>query len=154
LDMIDVNCRAVVALTHHFAGRFVARGHGGVILLSSLLAFQGVPRAANYAATKAFIQTFAEGLRLELAPRGVDVIASAPGPVRSGFNDRANMQTGMGVGSMTVARQTIGALGRQGTVRPGALSKLLEASLVPLPRLGRSRILGVVMGGMTRHQIR
>ena len=84
LDMVDVNCRAVVELSHHFARRFVAQRRGGLILMSSLVAFQGVPRAATYAATKAFIQTFAEGLRLELAPSGVDVVASAPGPVRSG----------------------------------------------------------------------
>ena len=52
---------------------------GGIVLMSSLVAFQGVPRAANYAATKAYVQSFAEALRLELKPLGVDVIASAPG---------------------------------------------------------------------------
>ncbi|MGH6755514.1 MAG: SDR family NAD(P)-dependent oxidoreductase, partial [Bradyrhizobium sp.] len=67
LEMVDVNCRAVVELSHHFGRRFAAQRRGGVILMSSLLAFQGVPRAATYAATKAFIQTFAEGLRLELS---------------------------------------------------------------------------------------
>ena len=81
LDMVDVNCRAVVELSHHFARRFAAQRRGGLVLMSSLLAFQGVPRAATYAATKAFIQTFAEGLRLELSGSGVDVVASAPGPV-------------------------------------------------------------------------
>jgi len=51
-----------------------------------------------------------------------------------------------------VARGTLDALGRRTTVRPGFLSKFLEASLLPLPRLARSRIMSVVMGGMTRHQ--
>jgi uncharacterized protein len=152
LDMVDVNCRAVVELSHHFARRFVARRRGGLILMSSLVAFQGVPRAATYAATKAFIQTFAEGLRLELAPSGVDVVVSAPGPVRSGFEARADMRMGSAESPEVVARQTLGALGRRLTVRPGFLSKFLEASLLPLPRLARSRIMGVVMGGMTRHQ--
>lgn len=152
LDMVDVNCRAVVELCHHYARRFAAQRRGGLILMSSLLAFQGVPRAANYAATKAFIQTFAEGLRLELSRSGVDVVSSAPGPVRSGFEARANMRMSAAASPHVVARQTLDALGRRTTVRPGFLSKFLEASLLPLPRRARSRIMGVVMGGMTRHQ--
>lgn len=152
LDMIDVNCRAVVELTHHFARRFAGQRRGGLILMSSLVAFQGVPRAATYAATKAFIQTFAEGLRLELSGSGVDVIACAPGPVRSGFEARADMRMGAAASPATVARGTLDALGRRTTVRPGFLAKFLEASLLPLPRLARSRIMAIVMGGMTRHQ--
>ena len=152
LDMIDVNCRSVVSLSHHFARRFAAQRRGGLVLMSSLLAFQGVPRAATYAATKSFIQTFAEGLRLELSPCGVDVLASAPGPVHSGFEARANMRMGAAATPEVVARKTLEALGRRTTVRPGFLSKFLEASLLPLPRWTRSRIMGVVMGGMTRHQ--
>ena len=152
LEMIDVNCRAVVELSHHFARRFAAHRRGGLVLMSSLLAFQGVPRAATYAATKSFIQTFAEALRLELAPCGVDVVSSAPGPVRSGFEARADMRMGGAADPEIVARQTLAALGRRGTVRPGFFSKLLEASLLLLPRWGRSRIMAIVMGGMTRHQ--
>jgi len=152
LEMIDVNCRAVVELSHHFARRFATRRRGGLVLMSSLLAFQGVPRAAAYAATKAFIQTFAEGLRLELSSSGVDVVASAPGPVRSGFEARANMRMSAAASPDVVARQTLEALGRRTTVRPGLLSKFLETSLLALPRRTRSRIMAVVMGGMTRHQ--
>jgi hypothetical protein len=151
LGMIDVNCRAVAALSHHFAGRFAHQGRGGIVLMSSLVAFQGVPRAANYAATKAYVQALAEGLRLELAPRGVDVVASAPGPVLSGFGNRADMVMTNGTTPEVVARQTLDALGRRGTVRPGWLSKLLEASLALLPRWGRARMMGIVMGGMTAH---
>lgn len=152
LEMIDVNCRAVVDLSHRFAGRFVKQRRGGIVLMSSLLAFQGVPRAATYAATKAFIQTFAEGLRLELRRFDVDVVASAPGPVRSGFESRADMRMSAAADPAMAARRTLAALGRRGIVRPGLLSKVLEASLTPLPRSGRSRIMGLVMRGMTRHQ--
>lgn len=152
LEMIDVNCRAVTALAHHFGGRFARQGRGGIVLMSSLLAFQGVPRAANYAATKAYVQSLAEGLRAELMPLGVDVIASAPGPIHSGFARRAGMKMGMAQTAEVVARVTLDALGRRGTVRPGWLSKLLEWSLAPLPRWGRVNIMGLVMGGMTKHQ--
>ena len=89
LAMIDVNCRAVAAQILLFGPKLRARGRGGFVLMSSLLAFQGVPRAANYAATKAYIQTLAEGLRLERAPLGIEVVASAPGPIHSGFAARA-----------------------------------------------------------------
>jgi short-subunit dehydrogenase len=152
LELIDVNCRAVAALAHHFGGRFARQGRGGLVLMSSLVAFQGVPRAANYAASKAYVQSLAEGLRAELAPRGVDVVASAPGPVHSGFARRAGMRMGMASTPEVVARGTIEALGRRGTVRPGWLSKLLEWALAPLPRWGRVRMMALVMGGMTRHR--
>ena len=153
LEMLDVNCRSLTALTHHFARRFAAQGRGGIVLMSSLVAFQGVPRAANYAATKAYVQSLAEGLRLELASRGVDVLASAPGPIHSGFAARANMQMGMGLKPIHVAQATLDALGRRTTVRPGWLSKFLEASLSLLPRSLRVRVMAVVMRGMTKHQL-
>lgn len=152
LSMIDVNCRAVCALSHAFSARLAQRGRGGLVLLSSLLAFQGVPRAANYAATKAWVQTFAEGLGRELAPAGVDVVACAPGPVQSSFADRAHMVMGRADSPDDVARGTLSSLSGGGTVRPGFLAKFLEASLSFLPRWGRVRALGVVMAGMTRHQ--
>lgn len=150
LGMIDVNCRAVAALSHAFGRRFVERKRGGIVLMSSLVAFQGVPRAANYAATKAYVQSFAEALRLELKPLGVDVIASAPGPIRSGFATRASMTMGLAQTPRDVAGATLSSLGRRGIVRPGWLSKFLEASLMFLPRWGRVRTMGIVMAGMTK----
>lgn len=150
LEMIDVNCRAVTALSHAFGDRFAQRGRGGIVLLSSLLAFQGVARAATYAATKAFVQSLAEGLRIELAPDGVDVVAAAPGPTHSGFAARARMHMGRATGPDIVARETIAALGRRRTVRPGWLSKLLEWSLKPNPRGIRVRILSGIMRNMTK----
>jgi short-subunit dehydrogenase len=150
LEMIDVNCRSVAALSHAFGRRFVVRKRGGIVLMSSLVAFQGVPRAANYAATKAYVQSFAEALRLELKPLGVDVIASAPGPIRSGFAARASMTMGLAQTPRDVAGATLTSLGRHGTVRPGWLAKFLEAALMFLPRWGRVRMMGVVMAGMTK----
>lgn len=149
LDMIAVNCSAVAALTHSLARRLVARGRGGIILMSSLLAFQGVPRAANYSATKAYVQSLAEGLAVELRQHGVDVLASAPGPVRSGFQERAGMSISMAQTPEEVARATLRALGRRVTVRPGFLAWALESSLAPLPRRGRVWIMTRIMAGMT-----
>ena len=151
-EMLQVNCAAVLRQSHHFARRFVGRGRGGIVLMGSLVGFQGVPQSASYAATKAYVQTLAEGLHVELAPYGVDVLASAPGPVRSGFEARADMRMRAAVDPKDVARETLDALGRRMTVTPGLLSKVLTYSLVPLTRSLRSRIMGRVMDDMTKHQ--
>lgn len=152
LNMLEVNCDAVLAMSHYFAQRFAERGHGGIVLFSSLVAFQGAPLSANYAATKAYIQSLAEGLHRELAPLGVDVLASAPGPIHSGFAARAGMQMAFALTPDVVTRETLKALGRKATVRPGLLSKLLIGSLLYLPRDLRVRIMGQIMKGMTQHQ--
>jgi uncharacterized protein len=149
LNMIDVNCRALAQTTHAFARRFARRKRGGIVLMSSLVAFQGVPRAANYAATKAYVQSLAEGLHTELKPLGVDVMAAAPGPVLSGFGQRAGMTMSSGQTPDEVAVGTLKMLGRRTTVRPGFLAKALEASLMPLPRSGRVAMMARVMSGMT-----
>jgi len=150
IAMIDVNCRAVVALTHAFARRFIARGGGGIVLFGSLVGFQGVPRSATYAATKAFIQTFVEGLRPELTGTGVDVISVAPGPIASGVAARANMVMGAAAKPESVPRETLAALGKKTTVRPGFLSKALEAMFFGLPRSARTAIMTKVMKSMAR----
>ncbi|WP_421723907.1 SDR family NAD(P)-dependent oxidoreductase [Bauldia sp.] len=151
-QMVAVNCLAVMELTHHFGRRLAERGRGGLILMSSLVAFQGVPNAAHYAATKAYVQSLAEGLAVELSGANVDVLAVAPGPTASGFAERADMRMGATVTAKAVALGALEGLGRRTVVRPGFLSKALEASLALLPRRGRVRMLGKVMGGMTQHQ--
>lgn len=153
LNMIDLNCRSVVKMSHRFAGEFFEKQKGGIILFSSLVAFQGTPFSANYSATKAFIQNFAEGLAVELAGSGVDVLSVAPGPVQSGFSGRANMVMGNALDPKDVADEIIKALGRKSLVRPGFLSKALEYALKLLIfRKARVYMMKIVMGGMTRHQ--
>jgi short-subunit dehydrogenase len=153
LAMLDVNCRAVMQLGLHFGKRFAERGRGGLILFGSLVGYQGTPHAAHYAATKAYVQTLAEALHVELAPKGVDVLSSAPGPVHSGFGARADMKMGAAEKPETVARATLNALGKKMTVTPGALSKFLTWSLMTAPRGLRVRIMGKIMGGMTRRSM-
>ncbi len=150
VDMLEVNCAAVLRQCHHFGPRLIARGRGGVVLMSSVVAFQGTPLSANYAATKAYIQSLAEALRREWRSAGVDVVSCAPGPVATGFAARAKMNMARAVTPGTVASETLSALGRRGTVRPGVLSKLLGWSLATAPRSLRVSILGNVMRGMAR----
>lgn len=148
LDQLQVNAGAVLAQCWHYGRVFSARGRGGIVLMSSVVAFHGTPGSAHYAATNAYVQSLAEGLRHELRPSGVDVIASAPGPVASGFGARARMRMDRTVAPEVVARETLAALGRRGTVRPGGLSKLLGWSLATAPRPLRVWIMGRVMAGM------
>ncbi len=149
LNMVDVNCRAVVALTHGIGSRMAQAGRGGIILFSSVVGFQGAPNSAIYAATKSFVQSFAEGLASELKPQGIAVLSVAPGPVGTGFAARAGMQMGQAESPETVARVALRALPGGGTVRPGFLAKLLGWSLGLMPRWGRVLVLGQIMRGMT-----
>ena len=150
--MLDLNCGAVLSQSRHFGTRFARRGRGGIVLFGSLVGFQGAPWAANYAATKAYVQTLAEGLHVELAPHGVDVIASAPGPVHSGFAAQAKMKMGVAEQPASVARATMEALGCKMTVTPGVWSKFLTFSIMTAPRSLRARIMGTIMRRMALAQ--
>jgi short-subunit dehydrogenase len=152
LDMLQVNCAALTAISWTLGQRLVARGRGGLVLLSSLVAFQGVARTAHYAATKAYVQTLAEGLQQEWASAGVQVLAVAPGPVGTGFARRSGMAMGQTDTPEVVARQSLNALPGGGTLRPGTLGKVLGYGLACAPRWARVRILGQVMSGMTRQR--
>ncbi|RTL17267.1 MAG: SDR family NAD(P)-dependent oxidoreductase [Burkholderiales bacterium] len=148
--MLAVNCGAVLAQSRWLAPRLARRGRGGLLLLSSIVAFQGCPGSAHYAATKAWVQTLAEGLRAELAPAGVDVLAVAPGPVASGFGARAGMDLANATPPAVVAAAALQALPGGGTSRPGAMAKLLGWSLATAPRPLRVRLMGRIMAGLTR----
>ncbi len=151
-NMLALNCGAVLKLSHHFAGRMSQAGRGALVLMSSMVAFQGVPHAANYAATKAYVQTLGEALAVELKPKGVDVLCAAPGPVVSGFSARADMQMGQALSPEQVGVPIIRAIGRRSTSLPGFLTKFLVYNLRLLPRWAKVRIMGQIMGGFTQHQ--
>ena len=145
--MVDLNCRPSWALTT-VGQRMASQKRGGIVLFGSLVGFNGAPLSATYAATKGFVQSFAEGIAAEMRPCGVDVVSVAPGPVGTGFSARAGMQMGRAATPETVARSALAALGRRTTVRPGFLAKLLGWSLAMLPRWGRVRVMGAIMKGM------
>lgn len=152
INLLRVNCEAVLVLTHFFAQQFKQQGRGGIIFLSSLVAFQGVPCAANYAASKAYIQSFAEALAVELKPFGVDVLAAAPGPVETGFGQRANMKMDNAMSPDLLGVPILTALGKRTNVVPGLLSKVLTYTLRTAPRSIKVKIMQKVMAGFTQHQ--
>jgi len=86
LDMVQVNCAAVVHLTRLYLPEMVARRRGDVLILASTASFQAVPYISTYAATKAFDLLFAEGLAEEMKPYGIRVCALCPGSTESEFH--------------------------------------------------------------------
>lgn len=153
INMLNLNCKALTMLTHHFANKMKnQQKKGAIVLLSSMVAFQGVPNAAHYSATKAYVQSLGEAIAIELKPEGVDVLCAAPGPVESGFSKRANMKMSMALKPEDVAAPIIKAIGKKASVLPGFLTKILVYNLRMTPRWGKIRIMGNVMKGFTNHQ--
>jgi short-subunit dehydrogenase len=92
LDMVQVNCLAVVHLTRLYLAEMVARRRGDVLILASTASFQAVPYISTYAATKAFDLLFAEGLAEEMKSHGIRVCALCPGSTESEFHAVAGQE--------------------------------------------------------------
>ena len=92
LDMVQVNCSAVVNLTRLYLPEMIARRSGDVLILASTASFQAVPYISVYAATKAFDLLFAEGLAEEMRPHGIRVCALCPGATESEFHQVASQE--------------------------------------------------------------
>src|SRR5499425_2656912 len=113
LDMVEVNCTAVLHLTCLFLPDMVARRSGDILILASTAAFQAVPYISTYAATKAFDLFLAEGLAEELQPYGIRVCALCPGTTASEFHEVAGHPAhakGREQSAETVARNGLNAL--------------------------------------------
>lgn len=151
LAMVDLNCRSVMEQAYRFGQRFKGRSRSGIILLSSIVAFQGMPYSANYAATKAYVQSLAEGLAHELAPHSIDVLSVAPGPTESAFAERAGMKLGNTASASSVASASLRVLGRRTSILPGFLAKLLGGPIAWLPRSTRVWLMGRIGKGMVDH---
>ena len=124
LTSVAVSCRAPVLLAHHLGKRMAQRGRGGVILMSSLTAFQGTPLLTAYGAAKAFNLTFAEGLNAELKPRGVAVLACCAGATRTPGFERSSPDGAPGLlEPEQVVEAALAQLGRHAIVIPGAFNR-------------------------------
>ncbi len=87
LGMIDLNCKALVAVTQRSLP-YIPKG-GRILQVDSLSAFQPVPYLNVYAATKAFVLSYSRGLKAELKDRNIRVLAFCPGWVTTEFFDHA-----------------------------------------------------------------
>ena len=88
-QIIQVNIAALIFLTRQLLPRMIERGRGAILNVSSSAGFLPIPGMSIYAASKAFVNSFTEALRAELANSGVSVTALCPGPVHTEFGDVA-----------------------------------------------------------------
>lgn len=84
-SMLQVNIEALTHLTHSLVPEMIRRGGGAIVNVSSLASLIPMPDFAVYAATKAYVTSFSEALRIELREHRIPVLAVCPGPVRTEF---------------------------------------------------------------------
>jgi hypothetical protein len=139
LGMIDVNVRALTDLSLRFADQLI-RHRGGILNVSSIAGFLPGPGMAVYYASKAYVLSFSEALRCELAPRGVRVTALCPGPVPSEFQARAGVEPGFDSAVLNVSTSEVAKAGYRGlmankrAVLPGIGIKAVPVLLRLFPR--------------------
>jgi short-subunit dehydrogenase len=92
LNMIQLNCVSVVHLAKHVVRQMKPLGAGRILFTSSIVGELVAPREAVYAASKAFVLSFAQSLRYELKESGITVTALQPGPTDTDFFHRAGME--------------------------------------------------------------
>ena len=120
-----MNIRGPLIFARTLAPKLVARGHGGIVLMSSLAGYQGAPRIATYAASKAFNIVLGEGLWRELKPHGVDVVVASAGAIRTpGYAKTATKDAPGTLDAGVVAEMALDALGRGPVVVPGAVNRI------------------------------
>ena len=140
LEMIDVNMRALVDLTHRFLPGMLERKQGRILNIASIAGFVPGPFMATYYASKAFVVSFTEALAQELRGTGVTATASCPGPTATEFADvagssKSNLFRRPVADAASVARHGYRAM-LAGTVVaiPGLKNKLSVQSVRIAPR--------------------
>jgi uncharacterized protein len=144
IAQVRVNVEAVIDLTTRAVQQMVPRGRGAILNVGSTAGYHPFPGQAGYAATKAFVQTYTEGVRGELAGTGVTVALLCPGPVRTEFLKNAGMDERtfadafpkfLWMASRDVARAGVDALDHdRGTVLPGLPSQVSTRLFQFMPR--------------------
>jgi len=141
--MLSVNVAALTHLTHLLLPMLRTRNPSAVLNVSSIAGFFPLPEMAVYAATKAYVTSFSEALRMELAPQGVVVTVLCPGPVPTEFFEVASRE-GQPIRAMDrshpafaatpklVVREALAGLERN---RPGVIPNALLAAVVRTVRL-------------------
>ena len=149
--LLHLNLVVPAQLAHVYGRVLARRGRGGILLVSSAVAFAPVPYTANYAAAKAYTASLGQALHYELKPAGIDVLTLAPGPVRS---EGAASAEGIDFGKLPVpstrptpvVRAALRALGRKPLVIPGALNKTsVFAGKYLTPRRVQTAVFGALV---------
>ena len=153
LAMVQLDVASLTAVTHIFAQGMRTRGRGKILLVASLLAYQGVQNFAVYAAAKAYVLRLGEALHRELKRDGVTVTVLCPGMSDTGFAAAAQQKItpalkGLMMQPAPVIRAGIRAL-RAGriSVVPGWANKALVVLTWATPRWLHQAFLSRAMNG-------
>ena len=131
VEMVRLNCEALLDLQGRYLPPMVERGRGTVINIASTAAFQPMPSNATYAATKSFVLSLSEAVHEELRGTGVTLTAVCPGPVRTEFMENADLDTAaekvpefFWMSSEELAREAVGAAAKgKRAVVPGLINR-------------------------------
>ena len=93
LNMVNLNCRAVLSMTKIFLPDMIKHKKGGIINIAAIAGLFPTPYMATYSASKAFVITYSQALAEELKRSGVRVLCVCPGPTATSFYDRAGINT-------------------------------------------------------------
>jgi hypothetical protein len=129
MQMIQVNISTLTELTHRFLPAMVERKRGYVMNVASTAAFMPGPLMSVYYATKAYVLSFSEAIREELKGSGVKVTVLCPGPVATGFQDRAEMQ------GSKLLQQRMNPLMSPEAVAKAAYEAMMRGQAVVIPGL-------------------
>jgi short-subunit dehydrogenase len=155
VEMIHLNIRALVQLTHGFLPEMLARKSGRILNVASVAGFVPGPYMATYYASKSFVLSFTEALASELNGTGVSITASCPGPTETEFSAIAGSSTSKlfqrGVaGSAPVALHAYRAMMAGRVVAlPGLMNKLIAQSTRIAPRVW----LRAIVAGLNRKRM-
>ena len=145
--MIRTDVEAVAHLCSTFVPEMVARGHGAVLNVASVAAFQPLPGQAGYAAAKAFVLSYSRALAEEVRKRGVTVTALCPGPVETEFAEAAGLDESEA--ASCPAPVHVGVVRR--TWRPKAIEGLEKGRQVVIP--GAPNWIGAGVGHLTPRRL-
>jgi len=93
--MVELMCRSVVELTYLFLPNMIAKGEGGIIIVSSIASRIHFPNFAIYGACKSFESSFGISLNYELQSKNIDVLVVSPAVVKTHFYERAGSKNDM-----------------------------------------------------------
>ncbi len=151
LAMVQLDIASMTAVTHVFAQDMRTRGLGKILLVASLLAYQGVQNFAVYSAAKAYVLRLSEGLHREFKRDGITVTALWPGMSDTGFAAAAQQKITPALKLLMmqpapVVRAGIRALdaGRMSVV-PGLANKAMVIFIWATPRWLHQAVLSHAM---------
>ena len=146
IEVLHLNCRAPLVLTHAYGKHMQNRRRGGIIFVSSIVGFVGVPTWSQYAATKGYDVVLAEGLAEELKKSGVDVLAVCPGFTRTDFlRKTTTFGRIVALDPDAVVRTALRNLGKRPRVTAGNLFKVILLTTRFQPRWLNTKIFKMVL---------